>query len=324
MKSVTSYFKRTLMYDSTSSRRKELDTALMWMVASDFQPYNIVENKGFKEFIYTLDPRYTLPSKHTLKYNYINKYYNKGIDILKDMLNHAQYIAITCDTWTSCSNESYLSVTSHFVNSNFDLKSAVLAVQKLHDVTNHTAENIARTLEDVFNEWKIKNKITCIVTDNAASMLKACEILKIRNLPCFAHTLNLVVQDCMKLDCINDILTKCKNIVKFFKSSSTAMEKFKIEQNSEKPYTLIQEVPTRWNSTYAMIKRILQTNEAICRTLLNIRKAPSPLTADDILILQELEKLLSHFDEATKRVSGLTYVTISLIIPITFGIYIKI
>jgi len=94
MKSVTSYFKRTLMYDSTSSRKKELDTALMWMVASDFQPYNIVENKGFKEFIYTLDPRYTLPSKHTLKYNYINKYYNKGVDILKDMLNHAQYIAI--------------------------------------------------------------------------------------------------------------------------------------------------------------------------------------------------------------------------------------
>jgi len=61
------------MYDSTSPRKKELDTALMWMVASDFQPYNIVENKGFKEFIYTLDPRYTLPSKHTLKYNYINK-----------------------------------------------------------------------------------------------------------------------------------------------------------------------------------------------------------------------------------------------------------
>jgi len=163
------------------------------------------------------------------------------------------------------------------------------------------------------------------VTDNASAMIKACELLRIKNLPCFAHTVNLVVQDSIKFECVKEIVTKCKTIVTFFKSSSTAMEKFKIEQNTrKKPRTLIQEVSTRWNSMFALIKRILETNEAICNTLLNTRKAPQPLTADDILILKDLEKLLNPFDEITKRISGTTYVTISLIIPLTLGIYMKI
>jgi len=283
IKSINSYFKRSTMYDNTSVKKKELDTALMWMICLDFQPYNIVEHKGFRDFVLALDPRYNLPSKHTLKYNYINKEYYRGVYILKEILYKTQYIAITCDTWTSSSTETYLSATCHFINSDFELKSAILSIKKLLDVTNHTAENIANSLESIFLEWNIRDKIICIVTDNASAMIKACELLKIKNLPCFAHTVNLVVQDSIKFECVKEIMTKCKTIVTFFKSSSTAMEKFKIEQNTEKPRTLIQEVPTRWNSMFAMIKRILETNEAICKTLLNTRKAPQPLTARFIL-----------------------------------------
>ena len=55
------------------------------------------------------------------------------------------------------------------------------------------------------------NKIVCIVTDNAANALKMCKILKIRNLPCFAH---------FKFDCARPFVNrmskrnieKCKDI----------------------------------------------------------------------------------------------------------------
>jgi len=163
------------------------------------------------------------------------------------------------------------------------------------------------------------------VTDNATNMLKTCEILKKKHLSCYAHTLNLVVQDNLNMDCIKCSINKCKEIVRFIKSSSIATETFKQEQNIESEnvkdsYKLVQEVSTRWNSSLNMIRRILKTKDALNRTLLKLKKAPVPLT-DEITILTEIENCLDCFDEATKKVSSSQCITISLIIPITFGIY---
>lgn len=138
-------------------------------------------------------------------------------------------------------------------------------------------------------------------------MIKTCELLKKRHLHCFAHTLNLAVQE--NFDCIKPLIKKCKDIVTFVKSSNVAMEMFKKEQGindstTHKQYKLIQEVPTRWNSTYYMVERILTTSEALGRTLLKIRKAPHPLSVDELSILTDSVKVLKCFEEATKKISG--------------------
>ncbi|XP_056637686.1 E3 SUMO-protein ligase ZBED1-like [Diorhabda sublineata] len=195
---------------------------------------------------------------------------------------------------------------------------------------SHTSENIAKTIKEICDKWDLFDKVTCIVTDNAANMTKACDLLKKRHLPCFPHTMNLAVQENFKNTEIQPILKKCKEIVTFFKSSNLATTKFKEEQRilwrgtvneNKTPYKLIQEVTTRWNSCFQMIKRILSTSNALNSTLLKLKNAPTPLTADDIEILKDLEKCLSVFDDATEKISGSKYVLVSLIIPISFGIY---
>jgi len=134
--------------------------------------------------------------------------------------------------------------------STLSIKSAVLATRKPLNPTNHTAANVAETLQDIFLEWSVLHKITTIVTDNDATMKKACDLLKIKHLPCFAHTLILLVQEVLKVQSFSEIMNKCKRIVTFFKSSTIATEKFKIAQAVSVPYTLIQEVPTRWKSVF--------------------------------------------------------------------------
>jgi len=48
-------------YDSKSLRKASLDTALMQMIAKDIQPFSIVDDQGFRNFVKVLDPRCTLP-----------------------------------------------------------------------------------------------------------------------------------------------------------------------------------------------------------------------------------------------------------------------
>ena len=154
------------------------------------------------------------------------------------------------------------------------------------------------------------------MSGNDATMKRACENLKIKNFPCFAHTINLLVQEILKADCLVPLIAKCKKIVSFFKSSTIANEKLKAEQEVEHPYGLIQEVPTRWNSALFMMQRIILINKEISTILLKLPKAPSPLNAEEMEILQEITEILYPFYEATLQVSANKTCTISLVIPI--------
>ena len=50
--------------------------------------------------------------------------------------------------WTSLSNQSYVSVTAHFIDDNFQLVSTLLDVKKFK--AEHTGSNIAAELKGVF------------------------------------------------------------------------------------------------------------------------------------------------------------------------------
>lgn len=298
------------------------------MISNDFQPFSVVHDDGFKKFISILDPRYVLPSPDTLKNKLLKNLYDQALTKLNDILSQIKYVGITTDIWTSSANESYIGVSCHFINEYFEIKTVNLRTKQLSD--NHTAENIAECLHKIFEEFKIHNKIVGIVTDNAANMLKCCELLRKTNIPCFAHTLNLAVQDNFDNADISEIIKRCKEIVTFFKSSCIAYEKFKEEQSQlwkgtinegKTPYKLLQSVPTRWNSVYYMIQRILLTADAINNTLLKQRKAPNPFSIDDIAILYDFKEALLIFEDATQKIGGHKYVTISIIIPMVHGIY---
>ncbi|XP_041673694.1 E3 SUMO-protein ligase ZBED1-like [Drosophila eugracilis] len=200
---------------------------------------------------------------------------------------------------------------------------SILATRQLLDTTNHNATNISETLKGVLDDWGVTNKVVCVVTDNDATILKACELLEYKHLPCVAHTINLIVQDVLKLPDFDVILTKCKSVVGFFKRSQIASSKFK-EAQGENPHSLLQEMPTRWNSAYEMMKRILKTNEFITLALVSSRGAPSPFSAAEVDILNDISEMLSPFEEATLSVSTNTKVSASIIIPVICELHHKI
>lgn len=272
-------------YPSGSKTKEDLDKKVMRMIALDVQPNSIVNDQGFRDLMHTMDLRYKLPSKTYLRDVSLPKAYTELKAQLQQELKAVKYASVTTDGWTSRANDGYLTITCHFISQDFKLTSAVLSTTTLVTPTNHTSNNIAESVKLVLNEWDLYQKVTSIVTDNDATMKKACELLEIRHFPCFAHTINLLAKDILKMDILSPLLTKCKSIVAFMKRSSSAMAKFKNAQDVEPALSLVQEVPTRWNSAFQMMERIFLTNDALSTALLATPRAPVPFSADDIEVM---------------------------------------
>lgn len=49
------------------TEKKKIDEALIQMITLDVQPFKIVDDVGFKNFVHCLEPKYDLPSRTTLR-----------------------------------------------------------------------------------------------------------------------------------------------------------------------------------------------------------------------------------------------------------------
>lgn len=124
-----------------------------------------------------------------------------------------------------------------------------------------------------------------------------------RHIGCFAHSLNLVVQHALKD--IHVIRDKIRGIVGHFKRSSQAAARLQLrqEQLDIKPtLRVIQDVVTRWNSTYEMFQRILFLKNPVVSALVDSNYDVYLSTADWLLISNVCD-VLKRFKEITVEIS---------------------
>ena len=116
---------------------------MTYFIRSDLRPYTVVENKGFRYLIKTLDPRYELPSRGTLRDVCMPRLFLDMKQKLKSILERVDHCAITTYGWTSRANESYLTITCQFICEDYKMRTAVLSTKKLINESNHSAKNIS-------------------------------------------------------------------------------------------------------------------------------------------------------------------------------------
>ena len=122
-------------YSQTCARRKNIDQALIRMIAINMQPAIIVEDTGFQSLVCLLDSWYLLSSRrHIMRSLLPNMYTTRAGEIKRELLQ-ISHVALTSDLWTSRATESYLVITCHFVTSTWELKFLVLAMFGLKKTT---------------------------------------------------------------------------------------------------------------------------------------------------------------------------------------------
>ncbi|XP_039311284.1 zinc finger BED domain-containing protein 4-like [Solenopsis invicta] len=285
------------------------------MMALDAEPFALVERKGFQRLIKYLAPQYPLPCRTYFSEKIMPRLYENLKTCIKEKLITAINISFSTDIWTSpANNESFISLTAHFIRSD-DMHREILVLSAKHFPDSHTGFNIGQILNDVMEEWHISSsQIHLILRDNACNMIIGTDMLG-ESVGCFIHTLQLVIYDCIfKNRNFVEILGKCRKIVGHFSHSSLACSKLKnIQKNLKLPiHKLIQDVTTRWNSTFYMLSRLLEQQQAV--TAYAAEKDIPSLTAMQWNMVENVIRVLQPFEEMTKMASS-DCETIGYVIP---------
>lgn len=144
---------------STSQRACDITHHVLKMICVDLQPLSVVEDDGFKGLIKCLDKRYQIPSRTTFRTKVIPRAYEEAKMKLKSMIKdhrcsnngNNKSISITTDGWTSKTNASFVTYTLHFINSQYEMVSHVLATREMRE--SHTAMNLRAHLTNILIEW---------------------------------------------------------------------------------------------------------------------------------------------------------------------------
>src|SRR6266542_2992991 len=92
------------------------------------QSFKIVKGTAFNNMISVLDPYYQILDRGTVK-NIIMKEFEKKRELIKNIIkNISGKIFLTTDIWSSLKNESFLKITIHFIDENWNLKHFTLDI----------------------------------------------------------------------------------------------------------------------------------------------------------------------------------------------------
>lgn len=309
---------------------------LAWIVEA-MMPLDCINNERFQDLCYEINPRFQIPCINTIKNKMMESiFYTKST--LKDMFEQTMVsVCLTTDLWTH-NHSPYIGVTAHWLTKDFIMHQALITLESF--AYPHTGDRIEDFLRKILTEWNISDKLTAVATDNASSMIKAIRQLGTTHLCCTAHSIHLA---------ISDGLSKSKNLIDLAKALNNFLvnrDKYRVRfrniqaklANNQEGVNILEPVSsdtvTRWNSTYFILKRLLELRDAIEELSKSLIRDPDRgirsdgnilkekiLSKYDWQGLEELSNLLHPFAQASIYMSGSHYPTLSMMYPIMYRIF---
>ncbi|XP_074603936.1 E3 SUMO-protein ligase ZBED1-like [Brevipalpus obovatus] len=301
----------------SGDKKEKITNAITIMIVKDNLPFDHVGGSGFELLMKELAPHYQVPNRKSIGRR-IDVLYDEMFQLKQAEVSALKNISITFDLWKDTQNQvSYIGVTGHYIK-DWKLNSVLLSCMNM--AVRHTSANIINSLNEVLESWKIEhNQVVACVTDNGANVKKAvCDLFgQARHIPCFAHTLNLLVKDAInRTGNFREVLQKVRTIVQYFKQSGPAADELRKVQPMGRILKLKQDVETRWNSSYLMLNRYIEIQDSVNLALSHLIDAPSPITGAEREILEDSLKVLKPFYLITEEMSAEKVVTLSKAIPI--------
>ena len=314
----------------TKERSNHINTLVMGMIVRDLRPLNTVNGAGFKALLSYLEPGYRLPSDRYFMGLIERKYVDVRESVKLRLQQETACVSITGDIWTSIATHAYLTLTVHFLSSEWDMCSIVLGTKPLTD--RHTGENITIWIEEMLATFSIStDNVSAFVHDSGSNIRLAGQLLHDKygwyTEACAGHTLQLCVKAGLEIRSIEIAIAAARRLVTHFRKSelaTTALRK-RQDQMQVEQHNLVQDVATRWNSTYFLIERLLEQRWPVTAVLSDpsVTKYSDrslDLTSEQWNLLAELKPVLHVLQVATTFLSAEYNVSISALQPIVHGL----
>ncbi|XP_060795069.1 E3 SUMO-protein ligase ZBED1 isoform X2 [Neoarius graeffei] len=276
---------------------------ILKMMITDLQTPRLVEEAGFHHFMKVLNPSTdAVLSASAIQHELVNMY-----DItkkkVKNAVINATHPVLSAELWILSEEESYLTVTCHFIDKKWELKSYTLDTAQL--LGEHTPENVHRQLWRISREWEITDKIQVVVI-NVDGMKKINPKPNWMYIPCFSHTLNKVLRDVVNDTDWRYLLKKCRKIVQFFHHENEASWRHCLAQSS----------CVDWVATLNMVKKVCQQWPSFSQVN-NYKRADNLwLNENERMLLENMKKALTVVKDVTEATGTRGYVSISNLIPL--------
>lgn len=264
------------------------DKRIVNFIVSTMSPINIVDNPAF---VSLFDGMGLHVMHRTTAVKKIEDFFLDNTARVKSDLEKASYVCTTADIW-SAKHRSFLGVTGHWINEDFERCSAALACHRFSGI--HSYDRITELLEDIHLQFNLRNdKLVATITDNGSNFVKAfrefgpsCDsvdenddgqedeieffdlssnIVLPKHVRCASHTMNLIATVDVKnaIQRNTTLRTRHTNAV----AKCTILWKMAGKPKSSEiikqilGHTLSYPGATRWNSMYDSISQILKCKE---------------------------------------------------------------
>lgn len=287
-----------------------------------YQPFSTCEDPSFREMTESIHPKITHISRKKVVKMLSDLYAEYRIRLKKVLIG--TFVTITTDAWTSIANIGFVAVTIHFIDPiTWAMYTMALGCSPKKGTSK--AADVVREIEETLKSFDINyTQLVCIVSDTEPTMVAAGRLFRENAKKdnattswhgCIDHIIELVTRIAFEdtADSQN-VMTKARALVSHFSHSSQATELLLSKQTSNMQLKCIQDVVTRWWSTYSMCERLLKLKPYI--QLLEVERhidGRVNLTDEQWIILHQITILLEPFMIAQKFLEGERYVTLSFV-----------
>ncbi|KAJ5120790.1 uncharacterized protein N7515_010178 [Penicillium bovifimosum] len=268
------------------------DNEILRFITINRLPFNLVENPTFRRLIsraQSAPSPSNIPSADTVRRRLSARVKDRQQDTLRMLPEHAK-MSVALDCWTSPFGHAFMAITGHFIDADWVYREVLLGFKPLHGT--HSGTNLSSVLMKTLTEYGIKHRVFGLTTDNASNNKTLIDTLQqslpndinIIRIPCLAHVIQLSLNqllDRLKAVPLNDAteiwtdsqftlvkvnatskkqdishtLKKVRYLALYIRGSSQRRDSFIAIQPPGQGLMPIQDVRTRWNSTFLMLRR---------------------------------------------------------------------
>ncbi|KAJ5340261.1 hypothetical protein N7541_009385 [Penicillium brevicompactum] len=266
----TSFSERCTEFSQTTLQKK-----ILKFITTTRLPFRTVEHPEFKELLqYTrlATSELNISSARSLRRLLDNEVQEQQQSVLSK-LPPGSSLSIALDCWTSPFGQAFMAITGYFLDQDWNYCEVLLGFE--HIQGSHTGTQLSETVIRIFQEHGVQEMVQSQALHNTS----------VFRVPCIVHVIQLSLKDLLGKIKANPknaeaesewsdertkslqsapghasgnivaTLKKIRELAVFITASPQRREAFRALQTTEPKLLPIQDVRTRWNSTFLMLER---------------------------------------------------------------------